>query len=919
LNDTVRPPSSVSEAPPGPAWLEAMHSIYRDADRAPAAGPSAIGRLGRACSLALRAARGWEARHLLPELAVICAMIGVIWINAGLLVHEEYADAERHALGETGNLARAFQESVAQTVSGIDQALLSVRAFHAFLGERFDMAEWERTQSRLGSLTAGVHLVDAHGNLFASTLPMPPVPVNVADREHFVVQANDTEDELHISKLVTGLQTGKETVQFTRRLMGPDGAFGGIAVVSLDPNELSRSFGTLQLGEGFVALLSQDGTILARGPFVAGAIGTSIADQPYFAAMRSKTSGVVRTTGRGDAEQIISFRKLDAYPLLVLVGDDAPVVFANYFLVRRNALFASSAATVIVILAGAFWIGLRRRSLAAQRALGVTLENISQGIVMVDNEGRIPVINRRAVDLLRLPASVAAAGRLDPHSADPAFAETGVLAFPFSSASEGGLSAVRDLPASFDACLDNGSIVEVRTHRLPTGGMVQTFSDVTEQRQAGEHLLFMAHHDSVTGLPNRFMFKERLETEITRIGLYGRMAAVVMIDLDGFKSVNDTMGHDAGDQLLKSVAARLLSLVRRDDIVARFGGDEFVILQTDLSRADMAEGLAQRLIAHLSEATMIGGQQVRIGASVGLAVYPLDGRDSETLLKHADIALYRAKTEGRGTFRRFDHWMTRPLQERRAMENDLRRAVEASELDLHFQPQFATETLLVTGFEALVRWAHRERGFVPPATFIAVAEACGLIGQIGSWVLERACSEAVGWGIPCRVAVNVSPLQLKDTGFRQFVADVLARSGLPPALLEIEVTEGVLIEEDEQVLGALRDLKSLGVRLTLDDFGTGYSSLGYLLRLPFDKIKIDKSFVQSTDFGARAILEAILVMGRRLELDVVAEGVETKEQLAMIRQQHCAEIQGFLLAMPMPADKVGAYLRDYVAPTEFCP
>ena len=921
LKGTGQPLSDVSEAQPGPAWLAAMHRIYQAPDRSrppPAAGTSAIGRLSRACLPAVRAfLRRLEPRKLLPELVAVFGTIGVIWISAALLVHAEYSNAERHALGETGNLARAFEESIGQTVSGIDQVLLSARGFQSFLGERFDMADWARTQSRFGSMTAGVDLVDGHGNLFASTRPVPEDPVNVADRECFQAQANDENDTLHISKLTAGPTNGGETIQFTRKLLGPNGRFAGIAVVSLNSNELSRFFGTLQLGEGFVALLSHDGTILARGPVVTGAIGKSVADQPYFSDIRSKTSGVVRTDGPAHAEQIISFRKLNDYPLLVLVGDDEALVFANYYLVRRNAFLASSAATVVLLLAGAFWIGLRRRSLASQLALQVTLDNISQGIVMVDNDGRMPVINHRAVDVLRLPAGLGAgqSGGTVPASSS---VRSGRLHFPFTGNTGVPLSELSDLPASFDACLDNGSIVEVRTHRLPAGGMVQTFSDVTEQRLAEEHLRFIAHHDSVTGLPNRLTFKERLETAITDVGFGVRMAAIVMIDLDGLKSINDTMGHDAGDQLLKIVGDRLQKIVRPDDVVARLGGDEFVILQTGLPRADLAEALAQRLIASVSEATMIGGQQVRIGASVGISLYPKDGGDSETLLKHADIALYRAKTEGRGTFRRFDPWMTRPLQERRAMEHDLRRAVAAAELDLHFQPQFSTETLLVTGFEALARWEHPERGFIPPATFIAVAEACGLIGPIGSWVLERACCEAAGWSTPCRVAVNVSPLQLKEAGFRQLVANVLARSGLRPNLLEIEVTEGVLIEKDEQVLGILRELKSLGVRLTLDDFGTGYSSLSYLLRLPFDKIKIDKSFVQSTDFGAKAILEAILVMSRRLDLEVVAEGVETEQQLVMIRQQRCAEIQGFLLAKPMPAEEVDNYLRDYVAPSEFC-
>ena len=907
--EPYEPPPSA----PGPAWLEMMHRIYLDANRGPAPtadGTWSFGRLRRAWLHTLRAClHGWD-KSLLPELVGICFTIGVIWVAAVLLVHDEHADAERHALDETGNLARAFEESVGQTVAETDQVLLSVRSYSQFLGARFDMALWVRTQSRLSSMTAGVHLVDAHGNLFASTGPLPDVPVNVADRKHFKAQAEDKNDELLISKaVVVGRQTGRETIQFTRKLLGPEGAFAGIAVVSLDANELSRFFGTLELGEGFVALLSLEGNVLARGPFVTGAIGKSIADQPYFAEMRSRTSGAVQA-----GEQIISFRKLDRYPLFVLVGDDAALVFGNYWSVRRNAFIASSVATVVVVLAGVFWIGLRRRSLAAKRALKVTLESISQGIVMVDNDGRIPVINRRAADLLRLPSRVLADGQFGATVPVSGLAQAGALRLPFTMASEVMVSALSGLPASFDVGLEDGAIVEVRTHRLPAGGMVQTFSDVTEQRVSGEHLRFIAHHDGLTGLPNRFTFKERLELEITRKGLSGRITAVHMIDLDGFKAINDTIGHDAGDQLLKSVATRLQDLVRRDDLVARFGGDEFVILQTDLAQTPMAEALAQRIISRLSEATTIAGQQVRIGASVGLAMYPLDGSDSETLLKHADIALYRAKSEGRGTVRRFGQWMTRPLQERRAMENDLRRAVASGELELHFQPQFSSATLAITGFEALVRWEHPEHGFVPPATFIAIAESCGLIGRIGSWVLERACREAAGWDRPCRVAVNVSPLQIKDAGFRQLVADVLVRTGLRPGLLEIEVTEGVLIEADEQVLGILRELKSLGIRLALDDFGTGYSSLSYLLRLPLDKIKIDKSFVQSADSGAKAILQAILVMSHHLGLDVVAEGVETEAQFQMIRQQHCTEIQGFLLARPMPAGEVGGYLRRYAPP-----
>jgi len=899
--DAGGPPLSMAGASPGLAWLGAMHRIYWGAGRSHA--PAFMG--------------GRESRSLLPELLGILSMILMIWISAGMLMHQEYADAEQHALTETANLALAFDESVAQTVGAIDEMLLSVRAYRAFLGERFDMADWARAQNQLGPLTAGVHLVDARGDLFASTRPLPPVPVNLADREHFKAQAADRDDSLHISRgVVLGRATGRETIQLTRKLMGPDGAFAGIAVLSLDSNELSRFFGTAQLGEGFVALANEDGTVLARGPVVAGAVGSSLADQPYFGEIRSRARGVVRIADpRG--EQIISFRKLDRYPLLVLVGADEALVFANYWSVRRGAFMVGGVATLAVVLAGVFWIGLRRRSLASKRALRVTLESISQGIVMVDNDGRIPVINRRAVDLLRLPAGVTAKGHFGASMPVPGLSQPGGLCFPFSGDDGIPASGPSGLPVSFDACMDDGSIVEVRTHRLPSGGMVQTYSDVTEQRLAGDRMRFMAHHDSLTGLPNRYLLKERLDQLIGhQSGGDRMMMAVIIIDLDGFKGVNDTMGHDAGDQLLRNVAARLQGLLRRDDFVGRLGGDEFVILLTDLPQAHIADSLAQRCCVHLSEPTTVSGQQVRIGASVGLSVYPLDGGDSETLLKHADVALYQAKAEGRGTYRRFDPWMTRSIRERRCMENDLRQAFEAGGLDLYFQPLFSSATLAVTGFEALLRWNHPEHGFIPPASFVGIAEACGLIGRIGSWALERACREAVGWDTPCPVAVNVSALQFMDVGFRQIVVDALVRTGLRPAMLEIELTESVLIGADERVLGILRELRSLGVQLVLDDFGTGYSSLSYLLRLPFDKIKIDKSFVQSTEPGAKAILEAILVMSRRLGLDVVAEGVETEAQLAMIRRQHCTEVQGFLLARPMPAEDVSEFLRTYVVPAE---
>ncbi len=388
---------------------------------------------------------------------------------------------------------------------------------------------------------------------------------------------------------------------------------------------------------------------------------------------------------------------------------------------------------------------------------------------------------------------------------------------------------------------------------------------------------------------------------------------MLCLDLDGFKTVNDTMGHEAGDLLLSRLADRLRGLIRPIDTVARTGGDEFTIVQRNVDSQEDVRRLVQRLLDNLQDPVQVDGYRLTVGSSIGVALYPRDGSDGRVLLKNADTALYRAKADGRGTFRFFEPEMDRSLQERRALEHDLRLALEQDRLEVYFQPEFACDTLEVVGFEALVRWRDPARGVVPPGIFIPIAEECGLIEQLGRIVLEQACTLAASWRPQCRIAVNLSPSQFRDQSLPSLLSDILERTGLPAHLLELEVTEGVLIRDEDQALGILRGLKEHGVRIALDDFGTGYSSLSYLRRFPFDKIKIDKSFVQAQQYdpGAQAILETILAMSGRLNLTVTvtAEGVETDEQLAMIRRQRCTEVQGYLLGMPMPAAQVPAFLQ----------
>ena len=443
-----------------------------------------------------------------------------------------------------------------------------------------------------------------------------------------------------------------------------------------------------------------------------------------------------------------------------------------------------------------------------------------------------------------------------------------------------------------------GRVVAVR-------GMCQ---DMTERRATAARIYKLAHHDALTDLANRTLLHERLSDAILRARRAGGGLAVLCLDLDGFKAVNDLHGHATGDALLRQVAARLSRSVREGDTVARLGGDEFVVLQDGLAQPAGGRALADRLTSVLAEPYDLGDGDVRtiVTASVGVALFPDDGDDPAALLRNADTALYRAKWAGKNGAAFFQPEMDRELRDRRAMERDLRQAAARGEFALAWQPLLAASGAGgITGFEVLLRWHHPERGLVPPDVFIPVAEASGAITAIGAWVLREACREAARWAAPLRVAVNVSPLQAQQGEvFAAVVEQALAASGLAPQRLELEVTEGVLIRQPDQVLAALRRLKAGGVRVALDDFGTGYSSLATLRAFPFDKLKIDRSFVAGVTEGGQdaAIVRAVLGLARGLGLPVVAEGVETEAQLSGLRTEGCEEVQGWLVGRPAPIE-----------------
>ena len=434
--------------------------------------------------------------------------------------------------------------------------------------------------------------------------------------------------------------------------------------------------------------------------------------------------------------------------------------------------------------------------------------------------------------------------------------------------------------------------------------------DVTERKQAEARIAYMAQHDALTGLPNRVLFHERLDAALAQLKRRGGMLAVHCLDLDHFKSVNDTLGHPIGDDLLRVVAERLKLNLRDGDLVARLGGDEFAVIQMNIEHPGEASDLAAKLIAALGANYDIQCHEVVIGASIGIALAPGDGEVADVLLRNADMALYRAKSEGRGTSHFFEAEMDRRIQARRILELDLRKAFANGEFDIHYQPLVNLHADRISGFEALLRWHHPERGMVLPGEFIPLAEEIGLIGPLGEWVLRRACTEAARWPGDLKIAVNLSPAQFRTRGVVQAVLSALAYSGLAPHRLELEITESVLLGETEANLAILHQLREIGARISMDDFGTGYSSLSYLRSFPFDKIKIDRSFVR--DLADRpdcmAIIRAVAGLGASLGISTTAEGVETREQLERLRAEGCTEAQGFLFSPPRPATEITALL-----------
>jgi diguanylate cyclase (GGDEF)-like protein len=556
---------------------------------------------------------------------------------------------------------------------------------------------------------------------------------------------------------------------------------------------------------------------------------------------------------------------------------------------------------------------VQKRKLELERQnirLDAAVNNISQGLCMMDARGRLVICNEPYARIYNLP----------DHLLKPGTQLENILSHLFDMGMSAGgtrdeyIAWRRDVIARREYGKNihelNNRTIMMQHHPMKDGGWVSTHEDITEQRQNEARIRHLARHDALTDLPNRIEFLEQMAK--TEAGLSrGEMAAVLYIDLDHFKAVNDTLGHAVGDEVIKQASARLWGTTRETDVLARLGGDEFALLMRPIDSAADAAKVADRIIKAIGAPMHIGGQQIEIGASVGIAVGPGDGVKTDTLVKNADLALYKAKSEGRSTYHFFETGMDADLQQRRSIEAGLRLALQRDELRLVFQPLLGLVENRVICVEALLRWDHEGRT-ISPTEFIPIAEETGLIVSIGEWVLREACRVAATWPDDVRVAVNLSPVQFKNRDLVGVVKAALAEARIPATRLELEITESLLLAENDTNLAALHDLRAMGVRISMDDFGTGYSSLSYLRSFPFDKIKIDRSFMRDiTSRGdSQAIIKAVIGLGQSLGMSTTAEGVETEEQLEMVRAHGVSEVQGFLFSPPLPSAALANLLHS---------
>lgn len=884
----------------------------------------------------------------LPALGKRLVAIGAALLFAtaaavGMMIADMRNVALVDARANLGKLGIAVAEQTTRAIQTLDVALNEITReiaaqgidapdrFHAVMATYAVHAALESRVNALPQAHAFV-VIGADGMLVNASRLWPIPYIDLADRDFFERLKIHDDGIALMGEAVQSRLNGNWVLTIARRVNGPDGAFLGVVLATLNLAYFQDFFGAVTIGGATtVNLVQRDATMLASYP-----VGSQVGEvQPVMPIWReivaSRMSGSYVGAGISNpGQRIVSVHPLRDYPLVVNLSVGEWDSLANW---RRAAILAAIGTACAALCIGLLLRALARQlqsletttarseaqaaelqeseaRLAAQSAtLRTTLNNMNQGIMMVDADRVVQVCNNRAKEMLDLPPDLfknrLTLDQIVIHQ--HAMGEFQDLDAPPTV----GLAQLSTKPSGYERRRPNGTVLEILTVPLPNGGMVRTYTDITSRRKAEEQVRYFAHHDDLTKLVNRMVFQTRLDHAIDFARQSSRSVAVLYLDLDRFKLVNDTRGHGTGDALLAAVAERLRGAIRGLDTVARMGGDEFAIIQPLAEAEAQHTGpdsaparLAQRLQDQIAQPFEIDGQSYGIGVSIGIAQFPQHAANAVELLRNADIALYRAKAEGRGVWRMFDEHMDFRQQQRSQLEHELLHALALDQFELEYQPVVDLATGRIVCCEALLRWRHQTRGLVPPADFIALAESCGQIAPIGIWVLEQACAEAASWPAPVEIAVNLSPAQFYQDGLIDALTAILARTGLPPARLILEVTEGVLLKENGAVVDTMAKVRAMGVRFSLDDFGTDHAGLSYLTRFVFDAIKIDKSFVHdlADQPGATAIVSAVLNIGAAMGLRVIAEGVETEAQLDAVRRLGCRHVQGYLTGAPLPPE-----------------